>query len=313
MSQTSDNPDIHSEYKLSAAQIAQFRKDGYIKLKKVLSPEALDYYGGEITRLVRAESKDTPPLEERTTYGKAFLQVTNLWLKSEIVRDFVFSKRLARMATELLRTRGVRIYHDQALCKESGGGHTPWHVDQFYWPLATARTVTAWIPLRAVPLEQGPLVFAVGSHRIKTGRGLEISDKSEREAGEHLKISKLTIDETPFDLGEVSFHLGYTFHRAGPNETPHMREAMTIIYMDEGMRLAEPRNKNQENMWKDLKSHGVETGDVIRSPINPVVYSSRPPLLRAERARAASSTGRNTAKPATDSAAHRSSVSMKPR
>jgi ectoine hydroxylase-related dioxygenase (phytanoyl-CoA dioxygenase family) len=275
MSLAPNNSELHAEYTLTPAQITQFQRDGYIKLKEVLSPEVLDYYGKEIVRLVMAQTKDIPPLEERTTYGKAFLQITNLWLRSEIVRDFVFSKRLARIATELLRTRGVGIYHDQALCKESGGGHTPWHVDQFYWPLATGKTVTAWIPLHAVPLEQGPLMFAVGSHRIKTGRDLEISDLSERKAGEHLKISELPIDETPFDLGEVSFHLGYTFHRAGSNKTAHMREVMTVIYMDEDMRLAEPKNKNQENMWRDLINYGVSAGDVIRSPINPVVYSRR--------------------------------------
>jgi ectoine hydroxylase-related dioxygenase (phytanoyl-CoA dioxygenase family) len=274
MSQRSNSPEMHSEYKLAVAQIDQFQRDGYIKLKEVLSPEALDYYRNAIIRLVREQSQDMPPLEERTTYGKAFLQITNLWLRSEIARNLVFSKRLARIATELLRTRGVAIYHDQALCKESGGGHTPWHVDQFYWPLATGKTVTAWIPLHAVPLEQGPLTFAVGSHRIKTGRDLEISDMSEIKNGEHLKISKLPIDETPFDLGEVSFHLGYTFHRAGANKTSRMREVMTIIYMDEDMRLAEPKNRNQENMWRDLKNYGVNEGDVIRSPINPVVYSS---------------------------------------
>jgi ectoine hydroxylase-related dioxygenase (phytanoyl-CoA dioxygenase family) len=203
------DPDIHSEYKLTAAQITRFRRDGYIKLKKVLSPEALDYYGKEVMRLVRGESKDIPPLEKRTTYGKAFLQITNLWLKSEIVRNFVFSKRLARIATELLRTRGVRIYHDQALCKESGGGHTPWHVDQFYWPLATRKTVTAWIPLHAVPLEQGPLMFAAGSHRIEAGRGLEISERAKEKRTNILEYPNSQSTKL-HSLGEVSFHLGYT-------------------------------------------------------------------------------------------------------
>src|SRR5690349_526989 len=133
MSLAPNNSELHAEYPLTTVQIAQFQKNGYIKLKEVLSPEVLDYYRQEIVRVVLARTKDIPPLEHRTTYGQAFLQITNLWLKSEIVRDFVFSKRLARIATELLRTRGVGIYHDQALCKESGGGHTPWHVDQFYW------------------------------------------------------------------------------------------------------------------------------------------------------------------------------------
>ncbi len=46
------------------------------------------------------------------------------------MRKFVFGTRLARIAAELMGVRGVRIYHDQALCKLPGGGPTPWHADQ---------------------------------------------------------------------------------------------------------------------------------------------------------------------------------------
>src|ERR1700728_4493111 len=105
--------DIDSEYKITPEHIAQFQRDGYIKLKDVLSAEVLDYYGKEITRQVLLQSKDAKPLEQRNTYGKAFLQVSNLWPTNEIIREFVFGKRLARIATELLQTRGVRMYHDQ--------------------------------------------------------------------------------------------------------------------------------------------------------------------------------------------------------
>ena len=65
-------------------------------------------------------------------------------------------------------------------------------MDQFYWPLATERVATAWIPLHAVPVEQGPLMFSVGSQRIRTGRDLEISDESERVMNERLKLSSTT-------------------------------------------------------------------------------------------------------------------------
>jgi len=264
--------DIDSEYKISPEQVARFQRDGYIKLKDVLSPEVLDYYGKEITRMVLLLNKEGTPLEERTTYGKAFLQIMNIWRKNEIVSEFVFGKRLARIASDLLQTRGVRMYHDQALYKEAGGGYTPWHVDQFYWPLATEKTVTAWIPLHAVPLENGPLMFSVGSQRIKIGRDLQISDESEKKIDEQLKLSNLPVDETPFDLGEVSFHLGYTFHRAGPNTLPKAREVMTIIYMDRDMRLTEPKNKNQQSDW-DNWCPGAKIGEIIDSPLNPVLYS----------------------------------------
>jgi ectoine hydroxylase-related dioxygenase (phytanoyl-CoA dioxygenase family) len=272
MTSSAPGLDLDSPYEITADHISRFERDGYIKLKNVLSAEVLDYYGKEITRTVFLLSKQDKPLEERTTYGKAFLQVCNLWPQNDLVREFVFGRRLARIATELLQTRGVRIYHDQALYKEAGGGHTPWHVDQFYWPLATEKSVTAWIPLHAVPLENGPLMFSVGSQRMKVGRDLEISDDSEKKVEQQLKVSNLPIDETPFDLGEVSFHLGFTFHRAGPNTLPKAREVMTIIYMDQDMRLAAPKNQHQKHDG-DGWCPGVKVGEIIDSPLNPVLYS----------------------------------------
>jgi len=263
--------DIDSEYKISPEQISRFRRDGYIKLKNVLSAEVLHYYGGEITRLVLQSAKEAPPLEQRTTYGKAFLQIMNLWQRSEVVKKFVHGQRLGRIAADLLQCRGVRMYHDQALYKEASGGYTPWHVDQYYWPVDTEKTVTAWIPLHEVPLENGPLSFSVGSQRIKIGRDLEISGDSEKKMDEQLKLTNLPIDETPYDLGEVSFHLGYTFHRAGPNKLPRPREVMTIIYIDQDMRLIEPKNSHQKNDW-DTWCPGAKIGEIIDTPLNPVLF-----------------------------------------
>jgi len=65
-----------------------------------------------------------------------------------------------------MKVDGVRIYHDQALFKEPGGGFTPWHADQYYWPLETDKTITAWMPLQSIPLTMGPLEFSAGRHRI---------------------------------------------------------------------------------------------------------------------------------------------------
>lgn len=42
------------------------------------------------------------------------------------------------------------MYADQALYKEPHGGYTPWHCDAFYWPLATDKALTAWIPLQVL-------------------------------------------------------------------------------------------------------------------------------------------------------------------
>ena len=171
-------PDIDSPHPLTADQIAQFRRDGYIKLKDVLSADVIARYGPVITAEVHRLNTMHLPIEQRDTYSKAFLQVMNIWTKNETVKEFCFGKKLTRLAAALLGVSGVRMYHDQALYKEPGGGITPWHADQYYWPLSNANTVTAWIPLQATPMELGPLAFAAGSHKFEAGRELGISDES---------------------------------------------------------------------------------------------------------------------------------------
>jgi ectoine hydroxylase-related dioxygenase (phytanoyl-CoA dioxygenase family) len=263
--------DLDTEYKITPAHTAQFKRDGFIKLKNVLSPETLKAYGDEITASVKRLNTETRPISERTTYGKAFLQIMNIWTKNEVVKQFVFGKRLARLAAELMGVKGVRLYHDQALYKEPSGGITPWHADQFYWPLSNGNTCTAWIPLQATPMNMGPLAFSVGSHKLTIGRDLEISDESEQKVSKALLEQKLPLDEGAFDLGEVSFHYGWTFHRAGVNSSASARAVMTIIYMEDGIKVAQPRNKNQQNDW-DTWLPGAKLNEVVDTPLNPVLY-----------------------------------------
>src|SRR5215831_6077773 len=165
--------DLDSRYPLSDVQIRFFRENGFVKLKNVFSPATIAKYGPTITRRVHELNTLHLPMEERTTYQKAFLQVMNIWRESEVVKAFAFSKRLARLAAELMGTTGVRMYHDQALYKEGRGGFTPWHADQYYWPLASTHSITIWIPLQKTPMEMGPLAFAPKSHLHDLGRDME--------------------------------------------------------------------------------------------------------------------------------------------
>jgi hypothetical protein len=126
---------LDEPYAIDDTAIEFYRRYGYIKLKQVLSPEVLTHYGEQITHMVKQLNTQSKPMEQRSTYERAFLQIMNIWTKDETVREFAFSKRLAGIAARLMGVDGVRMYHDQALYKEPSGGFTPWHADQFYWPL----------------------------------------------------------------------------------------------------------------------------------------------------------------------------------
>jgi ectoine hydroxylase-related dioxygenase (phytanoyl-CoA dioxygenase family) len=264
--------ELAAAYDLDDGCVAAFGEQGFVRLGEVLSPQTLAAYGPEISRLTLQLTRETRPLAERGTYAQAFLQVTNLWRQSALVREFVFSRRLASLAAQLLGTSAVRLYHDQSLYKEPGGGITPAHADQFYWPLASDRTVTAWIPLQDVTEEMGPLGFYAGSHRCDFGRDLTISDESEQRIRAHMEALDYPFVIEPFAAGDVSFHLGWTFHRALANRSTAPRSVMTVIYMDAEMRLAHPANASQEvdaRTW----CPGVAVGEPVATELNPVLYA----------------------------------------
>ena len=265
-------PSLTTPYSLTPEQVAFYQENRYIKLKQVLDEDTLADFNrliSERVALKRAQQEQVP-LAERDTYGKAFLQLMNLWTEDEAVKELVFSPRLAGIAAGLMECDGVRLYHDQALFKEAGGGITHWHADQYYWPLSSDKTITAWIPLQATPKEMGPLEFSAGSHRIEEGRDLAISDTSEAVLKEKLRVNDFPHVIEGFDAGEVSFHSGWVFHRAGANSTNQVRKVMTVIYMDKDMKVTEPQNANQQNDL-DTWMPGATVGEVVNSPLNPVL------------------------------------------
>jgi ectoine hydroxylase-related dioxygenase (phytanoyl-CoA dioxygenase family) len=264
---------METPYPLTDGQLEAFRADACIRLPGVFTPTEVAAFADAVSRTASAATAETRALEERDTYGKAFLQSFNLWRLDERVRALVFHRRLAGIAARLLGVDGVRLYHDQALFKEPGGGITPWHADQFYWPLETDRTVTAWIPLQDTPLEMGPLEFAPGSQRLLEGRDLKIGDDSEERIGRRLRLGDYPHRIEPFAIGDVSFHTGWVFHRAGANRTEHPRKVMTVIYMDRDMRLKRPEHPNQA---KDAEAWcpGIRPGEIVASPLNPVLYEA---------------------------------------
>jgi len=265
-------PHLQSEYKVTDEQIRAFQEDGHICLRDVASTEEIRTYREVISKSVEKHSKKLAPLEERDTYGKAFVQVMNVWEHSEDVKKFVLAKRFAKVAAELLGVDGVRIYHDQALYKEPGGGHTPWHQDQTYWPIDTDKTITMWMPLADVTEEMGSMSFATGSHKKGYISKLGISDESHQTLGDYISANQFPeVTYGAMNAGDATFHYGWTLHSAPGNPSSQTREIMTIIYLADETRVAETDNEARKN---DLKQWmpGLKTGDLVDSPLNPLVY-----------------------------------------
>lgn len=265
---------LDSAYPINTEHTARFARDGFIHLPEILPAATVAAYEPEISAQVVTLNTEHRPLAERSTFKRAFLQVMNLWRHSESIRRLVFSRRLAQVAAQLLDVASVRLYHDQALYKEPGGGPTPWHADQYYWPFDSDRTCTLWLPLHDVSPAMGPLSFATGSHRLDLGRDQAISDESEKIIQANLANATLDVASEPFAIGDASVHQGWTFHRAEPNTTNTPRRVLTIIYLDADITVAEPTSATRSDFDRWLP--GATVGGVPDTHLNPTLWPPRP-------------------------------------
>lgn len=102
---------------------------------------------------------------------------------------------------------------------------------------------------------------------------LPISDDSEAAIKREMEKRGFPIVNERYNLGDVSFHAGWTFHRAGANTSAKPRSVMTIIHMDADMRVGEPANEMQR---ADLVQWlpGLGPGDPAASALNPVLFEA---------------------------------------
>lgn len=271
-------PSLESPYPLSAEQIAAYNADGHLLLRSVVSADELAPYREILTARTAEFARQYLPLEQRDTYGKAFIQFENLWQKHPEVASFTLARRFARIAAELMGVEGVRLYHDQALFKEPGGGHTPWHQDQSYWPLDGVKTAVLWMPLEDASAEMGTMRFASGSHTLGYLGEIMISDASETQLERLIREKGYPIAHAgDMAAGDATFHNGWTIHGAPRNASPdRTRAVMTILYFEDGATISEPDSPARQS---DLRSWfpGLKPGDRAASPLNPLVYRRTKP------------------------------------
>jgi len=138
---------------LSSIEVEQFRRDGYLPARPVLSPEeAL----GLRRSLEAYETSLDGPLRGSDRF-KSHLLFKGL---AELIR----SPRILDMVEDLIGP-DIMVWSTDWWIKEA---HSPafvsWHQDSQYWGLDTTRLMTVWVALSAATEQSGCMRLLPGSH-----------------------------------------------------------------------------------------------------------------------------------------------------
>lgn len=263
---------LGESYPLEDSQIESYQRDGHLLLRNVASREAIDEYRPHILESAEEQIRAAAPMAERNTLGKAFIQEWHLNERNARVNEFVTARRFAKIAADIMGVDAVRLYHDQVLFKEPGGGATPWHQDQFYIPLDTTKVLTMWMPLVDVTPRMGTMDFVSGSQREGDYANAPTTEKSDTVFGPLIEKRGWTVAPTgAMSAGDASFHSGWTIHRAQANNSDAMREVITILYYADGARIKAELN-DMESGITGMHISGRGAGELADGERNPVVF-----------------------------------------
>lgn len=256
---------LDSVLPISTEKVNYYNDFGFVKIENVVEKVFLP----EVKKIIESsvllrKGKDERELKDKSQYEQSLLQCGFLSWDFPAVKDFVFAKRFAGIIRELMRVNHVRLWHDQALFKEPGGRITDAHQDCSYWPIAEPKfTATMWLALTDVPVEKGCLYFYPQTNDPNLKEYVDIF-KNPHQPNILTDKEKVFV---PLKAGDATFHSGLTFHGAGNNQTNEMREAMTIIYIKDGVTFdaSDERNKTHTSCV------GLNNGEIINTKFTPVL------------------------------------------
>lgn len=256
---------LNSSMQLAEEKIKSYNDFGFVKIENVIDSEFLP----EVQKIIQAsvllrKGKDERELKDKSQYEQSLLQCGFLCWDYNAIKDFVFAKRFAGIVRDLMQADHIRLWHDQALFKEPGGRITDAHQDCSYWPIAEPQfTATMWLALTDVPVEKGCLYFYPQTNDPNIKEYVDIFKNPHQP--NHLNDKEKVF--VPLKAGDATFHSGLTFHGAANNQTNEMREAMTIIYIKDGVTFdaSDERNKTHTSCV------GLNNSEIINTKFTPVL------------------------------------------
>jgi ectoine hydroxylase-related dioxygenase (phytanoyl-CoA dioxygenase family) len=266
-------PDLTEPYEVPQARIQELRQKGHTVLRGVLSPDEVAAWAPVIREVgLGLDPVNRTSHDQDALLADAFLQLQNLWCADERTRRFSLAARFGQIAADLLGVDAVRMYHDQAIFKEPGGGPTPFHQDQYYFPLDGDEIITMWLPLTDVTPEMGSLMYGTGTHRLGHLGEFEASEESERVFRKLIADKGIPLEtHGAMAAGDATFHTAWTLHGAPENTTANMREVMTIIWFADGLRGIEPQHEWHQKDY-DKWMPDVKPGEPAAGRLNPLVW-----------------------------------------
>ncbi len=249
-------------YIVSADELEAFRRDGYVHLRGVMSPQEMDSIERVYDRFLRGEiAVEGKDFNDMTTgeHGTdpSGYAVVNVMLPRRYYPEWqgnLFERRAQSIADQLCG-EGMTIDFDQLLAKSPGRPDAVfhWHQDQAYWiDTEDRRTATCWLAVDDSTVENGCMQFLPGSHHepVRPHRPLH-----EDRSASHTLVTDLgpgdSMVPVPIGRGDITVHNEGVLHGSGGNHSASSYRRAYIVAFRSRSTVEEERRRGFTHSHND--------------------------------------------------------------
>ncbi len=212
---------------LSAAQVEQYHRDGFLFPMRVMSGEETALFGANM---------DAAQASNRLRGGAR----TKFYLRFPWVHRLATSPHLLDVVEDLIGP-DIMLYHSTVWNKEGGdGAYVSWHQDNTYFGHEPCDVLSVWVAITPATLDSGCMMFLPGTQKegqLPLARN-DINKNNLLSSGQTVKFDTSSIEPVPVVLqaGEASIHHAFLIHGSAPNVSKDRRMGMTLVYHSPGQR-----------------------------------------------------------------------------
>ena len=269
------------KFSLSSEQIAQFDRDGFLIVGRLIEDDAVEALRAACERLFRGEFETgTLPDEVNWQEGKSdpslTRQLCNAWKADRSVASVVLHANLGEAIAKLAGWAGTRIMIDNVIWKPPGTRPLGYHQDSAYLTWYTpSDLVSCWMALDETSAAGGTVEFVRGSHRWARNpprgefHGPVDYRKQMMAAAEQEGVEpEIVYIEVP--PGGGSFHHGWTWHGSGNNNASYARRSVVLHAMKDSVTYV--RNCFQEGTGPVYSRYRRLNDDAIDENHFPILW-----------------------------------------
>ncbi len=233
-------------FKLSAAQIETFHRDGYLVLR-ALVPPAIRELMLALTEAHLEAAVEPLEFEAEVGYpgapaslaapgGRTVRRLRGAYRRHRCLSAWAEDPGVIGAVRDLLDepARLTLAHHNCIMTKHPEfGSATGWHRDIRYWSFERADLVCVWLALGPETPDNGGLQFIAGSHRLELAP--EQLDGLHFLRPEVAENQRLMAQAVPLTLaaGDVVLFHSKLFHAAGPNTSDNIKCSIAFAYHGE--------------------------------------------------------------------------------